>query len=369
MKSSQHFLLSSLFVSILLGCSSPPPVTEAENELEITDLISSDQVEIITDLAKKFPNGVQFSVAIVQDSIAGYYGVERVSDTLTTIENQSAAFEIGSISKVFTASLLANAVVEGSVELTDLANEAFPFEFKDGIELPFVRLSNHTSGLPRVPPGMLLNTLLNRDNPYKKFTGEKLEAYLKEDLKAKTDTPSYAYSNLGAGLLGYALSKRENMSYGELLQRKILRPLGMKHSSVNRTDLGGLLVKGRNQHGEVVPNWDLGALEGAGAIISTSSDLAKFAQAQFDTEQSAFALTRQKTFTVSESMDMGLGWHILRRDAKTFYTHNGGTGGYKSCMIVDVENKKSVIVLSNLSAGSPVAGNVDKICFSLAKTL
>ena len=86
----------------------------------------------------------------------------------------------------------------------------------------------------------------------------------------------------------------------------------MKNSFTTSQNLGNKLVKGLNANGEKTSNWDFDVLLGAGGILSTTTDLVQFAQAQFDTKNKALELTRKQTATVNENMQIGLGWHLLK---------------------------------------------------------
>ena len=144
----------------------------------------------------------------------------------------------------------------------------------------------------------------------------------------------------------------------------------MTTTTTDRIRVEEWLVKGRSLAGEVVPNWDFGILLGAGAILSSVEDLAKFAIAQFDNKNNELELTRTKTATISETMDIGLGWHILKKQSHPDWVwHNGGTGGYTSSMTIDTANRNGVIILSNVSAFSSNRDDIDQLCFELMETL
>ena len=185
----------------------------------------------------------------------------------------------------------------------------------------------------------------------------------------KTEHPvstSYAYSNLGAGLLGYTLGLAQKTSFQQLVQKRIFDKYHMSQSFTHSQRGNNHLVKGRDSVGTVVSNWDFDALFGGGGILSTTADLAKFADAQFNPANKALSLTRKPTFTINEHMKIGLGWHILKSEnGKDIYWHNGGTGGYSSSMAVNTETRTAVIILSNVSAFNPKMANIDKLCFEL----
>ena len=351
-----------------------PFVEEVNSENVINNLtiksgiITQKQSEIIFENAKIFPNHTQISIAIIKDGKVNYYGIHNKNDTISTVNNQKSVFEIGSISKVFTSTILANFVIDEKINLNDNINGYLKTSFNNNTEISFINLANHTSGLPRLPSNLDL-TKVNPENPYKEYKEKELEEYLTKHLEL-LNKEKYQYSNLGAGLLGYTLSKIENTTYENLLQNKIFSKFNMYNSTSDINKIKGNLVKGLNNEGNDVPNWELSVLAGAGAIFSTVEDLSQFAISQFDNSNKELKLTRKKTFEVNENMDIGLGWHILKSQSKNFwYWHNGGTGGYSSSMVIDENTKNGIIILSNVSGFNPNMGNIDKLCFELMKTI
>lgn len=339
------------------------------NNLTIKNgLITKEQSEVIFESAKIFPNNTQIAIAIIKDGKANYYGINKVNDTVSTIDNQKSIFEIGSISKVFTSTLLANSVIDEKINLNDNINSYLKTSFNNDTKITFIDLANHTSGLPRLPSNLDL-AKVNPNNPYKDYKEKELEEYLTTHLEL-SNKGEYQYSNTGAGLLGYTLSKVENVTYESLLNSKIFSKYDMQNSTTDITAIKGNLVKGLNNEGIEVPNWEFSVLAGAGAIYSTVEDLSQFAISQFDFSNKELKLTRVKSFELNENMDIGLGWHILKSQSENlWYWHNGGTGGYSSSMVIEEKSKNGIIILSNVSAFNPNMGNVDRLCFELMKTL
>lgn len=314
--------------------------------------------EIIFEKTKNIPNNAQFSIALIQGGKASYYGVIKTNDTIMSIENQNKIFEIGSITKVFTSTVLALLVEDKKIKLTDEINTFYPFAFKDNIKLSFESLANHTSGLPRLPENLMPS---DENNPYKDYDRNKIDEYLRNLMKLNSKT--YAYSNLGAGLLGYTLGLSQETTFQELLQKKVFAKYKMKNSFVSSQNLGNRLVNGLDENGQNVPNWDFDVLFGGGGILSTTEDLVKFANAQFDPNNKELTLTQKPTFDINENMQIGLGWHILKSEnGKNLLWHNGETGGYSSSMSLNAQGKTAVIILSNIT---DINENVDDLCFKL----
>jgi CubicO group peptidase (beta-lactamase class C family) len=285
-----------------------------------------------------------------------------------SVDNHRQIFEIGSITKVFTSTLLAEMVIENKINLGEDINNYISLLLKNNTRITFQQLANHTSGLPRLPSNLIIADMTN---PYKDYDEEKLKEYLTEKLTLVQNQPAkYEYSNLGAGLLGYVLSKIETTNYESLLKDKIFAKYQMSNSTTNRENVKELLIKGLNTAGNETSNWDLSVLIGAGGILSCTDDLAKFAIAQFDDSNKALALTRTKTFDINKNMGIGLGWHIIKTQSGDEWTwHNGGTGGYSSSLAIDMKKKTGVIVLSNVSAFHKNMGNIDNLCFELMNML
>lgn len=354
MKRLFPFLTTIFLINILFA--------QTENKaVNVLNNYPGEIAETIYSKSKGFPNNTQLSIAIIRNGKTNYYGIIKENDSIKPIENHNKVFEIGSITKVFTSTVLASLVEDKKIKLTDCVNSYYPFTFKDSIRITFESLANHTSGLPRLPENLDLS---NEINPYENYGKKELDEYLENILKLENEPlKTYLYSNLGAGLLGYTLGLSEKMNFQELLQKQILDKYHMTNTFTSTQNLDNILVKGLNANGEVVSNWDFDVLFGGGGILSTTEDLAKFAMAQFNQKNKKLALTRNPTFVVNDKMKISLGWHILKSESgQNIIWHNGGTGGYSSSMAVNVEDKSAIIILSNVSE---INEKVDALCFEL----
>ncbi len=363
-----HLEILILFFISSIGNSQ---INEAVNaQIEQHNGLTKEQSELIYEKVKMFPDNTQISIAVIRNGGAKYFGIKRENDSILTIENYRNVFEIGSITKVFTATVLANFVLEGKIELDDKINEFIDFTIKDDVKISFKQLATHTSGLPRLPES-LSSPSLSSENPYKDFGEERLKLDLSEKLIMPYKPGEKSeYSNLGIGLLGYILSEIDNSTYEDLIQSKIFEKYHMFSSTTKRSDVMDNLVPGLNEKGEAVSNWDMSVLMGAGGVLSTAEDLARFAIAHFDDNNKDLKLTRTPFHKATENFSTGLAWGIVKAESGAeWYWHNGGTGGYTSSIIIDTEEEKSVIVLSNISALGEMANNVMTLCPELMKTL
>jgi CubicO group peptidase (beta-lactamase class C family) len=198
-------------------------------------------------------------------------------------------------------------------------------------------------------------------NPFADYDAAHLLDFLRGDTLARDPGERYEYSNVGVGLLGFALARRGHESYEAMVTRRVLAPLHMNSTMVTLTpDARTRLAHGHDGEHEAA-NWDLDALAGAGALRSDAVDMASFLAAAMGLRatplDSAFALTEQTQADAgSPAMDIGLGWHIMKRPTMRIVWHNGGTGGYRSFIGFDPARKIGVVVLSNSTQSADDVG-------------
>ncbi|MFT5570911.1 MAG: CubicO group peptidase (beta-lactamase class C family) [Cyclobacteriaceae bacterium] len=351
-----------LMLCLVCACAQNTQATEES-------VLLKPQIDLVRQKATRFPDNTQVSVAIIKNGSVSFFGLHNKNNTVLSERNHQRVFEIGSISKVFTAALLAQCALDSKLQLDDPIAQYIDMHLKDNQQISFVQLANHTSGLPRLPTNF--DPRENPSNPYKNYGEKELGNYLMSGISlSESSNDTYAYSNLGPGLLGYLICNIEGQTYEELLQHEVSSRYEMNHTSTDRSTVQEHLVKGLDEQGHMVPNWDLGILVGAGGILSSAEDLSKFALAHFDKANRQLALTRVSTHTINHISDVGLGWEIIkRRSGDIWYKHNGRNGGYTSAMIMDVNLKNGVIILSNLSGYSSQNSVVDDLSFDLMKSI
>jgi CubicO group peptidase (beta-lactamase class C family) len=244
------------------------------------------------------------------------------------------------------------------------------FSIKGSPLITFRQLANHTSGLPADLAGSIFNT--DPANPYKNWDKEKLVEYFEKDLKlASKPGEKYQYSNIGMALLAYAICNIESKDFESLLQEKILRPILMENTTTKRDWVADSLIQGYNWKGKPTANWDMAEMKGAGALLSTVHDLSKYLLWTFKATNSQLAFMKEPTRVINENVDIALGWHIIKNETREpFLWHNGGTGGYKSSMGINLNNQTGIIILTNIGAtGNPKKKLIDDLCFDLMKSL
>jgi serine-type D-Ala-D-Ala carboxypeptidase/endopeptidase len=265
-------------------------------------------------------------------------------------------FEIGSVTKAFTATLLAGMVEQGLVTLDDPVQEYLP----TGVELPvrgrpitLADLATHTAGLPRLPHGFVLRSVRHRRNPYAWLSVDDLYAGLPSTRLRRQPGGRPRYSNLGYGLLGHVLALRAGRSYEQLVQERICGPLGLQDTRVSVPAAAReRFAHGHDRRGRSVPHWDLPVLAGAGALRSTVADLLAFLRLQLGEGDPALARAAALTHAPRprhRGVTIGLGWTrlpLLGTERELLF-HNGGTGGFRSFAGFVPATHTAVVVLSN----------------------
>jgi CubicO group peptidase (beta-lactamase class C family) len=291
------------------------------------------------------------------------HGVRRIF-TYGTAKPDSV-FEIGSISKTFTALILAQMIQQQKVRLDEPVRALLPpntVAKPDGPEITLLDLSDQHSGLPRMPDNF---APADRANPYADYNAKLLYAYIAKHGVALPPNAKFEYSNLGVGLLGQALADRANLPYPELLHQQVTGPLHMTDTAITLTPaLQARFIQGYNSKFQPAHAWDLDALAGAGAIRSTAADMLTYLDAQLHPNHlpaSTLAAPNGKTLPAAIEQthvlhaDVGNGTHIALNwfhidDTGTFW-HNGGTGGYSSYAAFNPQQDFAIVVLNNVSPG------------------
>jgi hypothetical protein len=168
----------------------------------------------------------------------------------------------------------------------------------------------------------------------------------------KLGDPPFSYSNLGVGLLGQVLADRSGTTYGELLEREITAPLGMKDTVLSLSpEQRGRLIQAYTPRHRPVPAWDLDALAGAGAIRSTAGDMLTYLEANLRPEtlpvDLAVAVHNSQVVRANVAAGLKIAFAWIRDESDGTYWHNGQISGYTSYAFFRPQADYAGIVLFN----------------------
>jgi D-alanyl-D-alanine-carboxypeptidase/D-alanyl-D-alanine-endopeptidase len=270
-------------------------------------------------------------------------------------------FQIGSVTKVFTALLLADMAERGEVSLSDPASRYLP---RATGSVTLVDLATHTSGLPRLPPGLRWYALMSPRDPYARYPLPQFVRAARRSLRTASGASPYAYSNYGFGLLGYLLGRAAGAAYETLMTERICTPLGLPDTTFEVPAASRDRVAQGHSGGRAVPVWHLGALAGAGGLYSTAADMAKFLQACLIAAASPLGSAIRATLAPRQEIpggEIGLAWHHTHYGDSGISWHNGMTGGFSSMIAFDPARRLGIAALAN-SAG-PLPSPLDRAVF------
>lgn len=328
------------------------PLAAATNNPMKTALDKTVDSVALTFIEKA--NTAGLSIGIIQNGQFYTYHYGEMDKKTAKLPDDNTFYEIGSITKTFTGTLLAQAILDKKIQLEDDIRQYLPekypnLEFK-GQPILIKHLANHTSGLQSFPNEDISKQKgFDPQNPYKHYTSDMVLTYLH---KIKLDTTAglkSSYSNYGAGLLGIILEKTYNTSYEDLVKKYITKPLGMVNTKINISKTDSIwFAKPYNEEGNPSAYWDITGLGAAGAIRSTLPDMLKYAKANMDAPNTAMSLAQKGTFQDRPNNEIGLFWQLSTTKKGQLMTwHNGGTGGFSTfCGFIKAQNL-AVVLLGN----------------------
>ena len=302
------------------------------------------------------------------------HGVADREDTQSVTAD--TVFEIGSVTKVLTAWLLADMSRRGEVSLSDPVNAYLPAERQmRPASGRFIRLSDlatHTAGLPFWPPNLAPTG--DQTQALATYTVPQLFEFMSTfDVPAEVGS-KWAYSNIDAGLLGVLLARRAETSYEGLLRSRLTGAIAMNSTHVAiPSALSGRRATGHDSRLQPAKRWNVPAMEGGGSLHSTVNDLLAFLAALGNPDGPAAAAlpVMLATRRPGPGFQQALGWMVLAPNgANELLFHDGQTLGFASAIAYEPASRTGVVVLSN--AANPVgdiARHVLRPAIPLAKPL
>jgi CubicO group peptidase (beta-lactamase class C family) len=310
-------------------------------------------------------------VGVVSRQGRHVFGHGRVAADSPARPDGQTLFEIGSVTKTFTALLLADLAERGKLKLDDPVRLYLPDDVKlpkrGDKEITLEHLATHTSALPRIPLSMRFTAIFDT-NPYKNYDADDLYNTLARASLARDPGEKYEYSNLAFGLLGHAMSRQADCRYEDLVVKRICEPLGLRNTRASLDeDQRQRFALPYTASGTTASTWEFDALAGAGALRSTADDMLTYLEANMGLKQTDLLPAMRRCHTVrhptpNKIQTIGLGWHVEQRseDSQLAF-HGGGTGGY-NCLVgffkQGGEPAFGIVVLTNSApAASGMVGN------------
>jgi len=272
---------------------------------------------------------------------------------------ENTLFELGGVTELFTAILLALMVRKGRLEFDAPVASLVPELGGLPEWVTPLRLATHTAGMPRVPREIARRSALNMSNPYARFSFEDLAAWAKSFRRKQPPAEGdFTYSVVGMGLLGFVLEEINRKRLGELFDEKIMKPLGLADTAYRLSeDQEARLATPHDGKGKPVAAWEFNALAGAGGLKSSAADVAKLMRAVLAAPSAGTELGKAIADTLeirrrppqASGEGGGLGWSIVLagKPPAFVFTLTGRTNGSQAFLFVAPQPKLGAAVLVN----------------------
>ena len=267
---------------------------------------------------------------------------------------RSPLFEIGSISKVFTGLLLAQAEERGELALDDaigpLLKGKVDFGSPQAAAITLRQLVTHTACLPRLPADF--NAVAVRGDPYRAYDRPRLWAALAALQPTGTPPCPALYSNLGFAVLGELLSLKAGKPWDTLVRERITAPLGLDDTVQHLGDKASRLAPGFVGD-QSTPPWEMQAFAGAGALRASADDLLRFGRALAAGRDGPLGTAAERLVAPLARLDGDIGHAIWIRGPaeRRTWLHGGATGGYRALLLVAPDRGQVVVVLASNAQG------------------
>ncbi len=295
-----------------------------------------------------------FIVGIIKQDSVQYFSYGSLYKKRTMQPTKNTLFELGGMTKVFTATLIEDLVQEGKLHYDSLLNSYLPSHLINptATNVTLLDIISHRSGLPRLPTDFGIKEL-EPNNPYAHYTKRDLIGFYKK-FNFPQGKQKYHYSHVNYALLEIVVENLLNKSFENVLRERILDPMQLLQTGIDLDKYQRkMLALGYSNIGKPISDWKFQSFEGSVGLKSSAEDLMKFVKIQL-AEESPFQLLTSSmhakidpTF-IDKNSHIAKGWHVLEN--KRYFdviAHTGNTDGHRSFMGFVKETQTGVIVLSN----------------------
>jgi CubicO group peptidase (beta-lactamase class C family) len=309
--------------------------------------------------------GVEVGI-LLPDGTMRFFGYGVADRDTGRAPDADTLFAIGSVSKAILGTIADLLVQQGRLSWDDTLGEAIPADAKssdDARNITLLQLATHTSGLRRQPytgPMLLpfFRYLFTGESFYDPLDQEFMLDYLWDYSAPRT--VEYKYSNIGYGLLGYAIEHKTGSTLNTLLQRNIAASLGLTRTGYVPEDLPGYATRAHGyagdqpkfiQRGAPVPDWNFTPMmRGSAALYSSARDLLIFARAHFEAPDTPLGRAMTDTLRVRLARpreSVAIAWTVDNVDGEDIAYIEGVVAGYTSFLGIDTRHRIAVVVLRN----------------------
>jgi serine-type D-Ala-D-Ala carboxypeptidase/endopeptidase len=381
---STTIINSSTYPISNLSSSTPSIAQKEKNNLTSTFEITDKIKALINDRLDKNKTNAAIAIGFIDPNGTQFYGHGKMSNTSNATVDENTIFSIGSTTKVFTTTLLADMVNKGLIKLDDPIEKYLPSNVTvpqyNGHKITIEDLATHTSGLPEFPDNYcpsfdpaktkVVDSVQYRKDLFnctKNYTFDQFSQALSNITLSREPGSKVEYSTFGIGLLGHILTLKSNMSsFDKLLDNNILDVLGMNDTSFGLSESQKSRLAVGHFNGQELPTLNMSSpIAPGGALHSTVSDMLKFLSANMGLIKTKLDDAMQESHLIRHSTGqllpnnlqasrdnnnigvyVGLGWFITTNFGHEVIWHNGATvGGYNAYMAFNPISERGIVIL------------------------
>lgn len=321
---------------------------------------TKDLEDILTQIGKSFSEENADAAVVIGIIKEGQHSVFCFGKTSENkAPDKTTIFEVPALAKIFTAACIQIFSDREEVLLEEDIRNCIP----ETVTLPqrvqgttLLQLATHTSGFPFIPEELKIK-IENKSQPYCKIEKRHIWNYLKS-CTGKNHPGIYKSSDYGMSLLSCILERIRKLTYEEMVQEEICRPLQMLHTSTQSKDI---TITGRGPYGEKEKYWNCGAMFGSSAIYSNIQDLLAFLQANLSSSNNPLNMSLKHMLTLYANGYSGLGWQTAQEYERIFglkelFWIAGRTAGFSSYMALEPTRKLGIAVVTDVGLSATSLG-------------
>lgn len=325
------------------------------------DLRNEIEKIIRYDTEMDFNETPGFIIGIVDNDEVHFYPFGGIARKSSEKLLKSDIFEIGSVTKVLTSSLISILEDEGQLSYQDKVNQYLPNEFKNP-RLEYLTIQDlilHHSGLPKRP---LFFGKKEKDikNPYAHYSKSDLLEFYRDFIP---DDKKFEYSHTNYALLEWVINEVTGKSLQDAMNEKLFSPLNMSNSFVDFPEQKeNYLTPGYDRAQKICLPWTFSSFKSSEGAKSTIEDLVSFLKANLGLTNTGLEEVFNKNFETktasgfNDQLMITMGWQNINMNQFNIITHTGKTSGHNAFIAMVRETKTGVVILSNSSTGTEDLG-------------
>ncbi|WP_291724274.1 serine hydrolase domain-containing protein [Bernardetia sp.] len=373
---SKYFLL--ILSLIVLGCNEKPKQLENKKEIDLSEIIEPVAKEMIE---KPLINSTSIAIFYDGKEYIGHYG--EIEKGKNNKPNNETIYEIGSLSKVITGTLVAKAVLEGKIDVEDSVNKYLDKKYTNlsyqNQPVKIKHLLTHTSTLPNMLPlelNPVLDDFVNYDTPSK--IHQVLENYDKNSFLKDLDSikvtsqlgEKYSYSSAGVELMAHLLEQVYKKDYEQLLTEFLSTEIGMNNTKVN-VDAKDIVVGYHVDNPNITLPMGKLPWGAAGNIKSTVPDMLGFIKYQLKNDKTVQE-SHRTLFKADSTNELAYFWEIDLSDKELgkYYLHHGGVPRSQCYIFIVPKHNLGAFIITNQSGtetAKAMIETMDKIFNTILK--